>query len=278
MSLQAIKKARNRNKPSYIYNLKGKSRFVLLCDHASNKIPKKYNNLGLPLNEIKRHIGWDIGAAKVAKKIASRLDSVLVMSGYSRLIIDCNRPLSVYEAFIKKSENTVIPGNLYITKKEKTERYKKYCLPYRKKIDKIINLRIKNNIVPIIISIHSFTPIYKGRSRPWHLGILYRKDKRLANLIHKIIKKNKSIKVGINEPYKCDLKGDFSIPYFAEQNGLPNILFEIRQDLINDSKGVEIWSNRLFKLLISVINEPKIKFSLRPPRDIPIYYKKRNRI
>lgn len=276
--MPAVHLKKSRYKPYEVYNEQGKNRVILLCDHASNKIPKRFKSLGLSKKEINRHIGWDIGAALVAKKIAKELNSTLIMSGYSRLIIDCNRPFGVSEAFIKKSENTIIPGNLNINRKDKINRAKLYCLPYREKINSILKKRIGNKITPIIISMHSFTDFYKGVSRPWHLGLLYRKDRRLTSLILKQLKKDKSIKVGINEPYKCNLKGDFSIPYFAELNGLPNILFEIRQDLIRNKKGVDIWSKRISKILKKTISHPEISYPLIPPRDILAYYKKGNKI
>ena len=125
---------------------------------------------------------------------------------------------------------------------------------------------------------HSFTDFYKDVHRPWHLGLLYRKDRRLTSLILEQLKKNRSIKVGINEPYKCNLKGDFSIPYFAELNGLPCILLEIRQDLINANTGVNKWSKKLSNLLNKIIFHQNIESSVRKPKDVLLYYKKKNKI
>jgi len=229
-------------------------------------------------NEIYRHIGWDIGAALVAKKIANRLNATLIMSGYSRLLVDCNRPLGVPEAFIKISENTLIPGNLNLATKDRKFRAKKYCIPYRNRIDKILKSRIRKKIIPIIIAVHSFTPVYKGFVRPWHLGLLYRKDKRMVSLIQDQMVNNKSIKIGINEPYKCNLKGDYSIPYFGESNGLPNILFEIRQDLIKNNAGIIKWSKKLSNLLEKIISHTTVESSIVPFKDVLIYYKKKNKI
>jgi len=265
-------------KPYQVYNLKGKSRAIILCDHASNYIPSKYKSLGLGKNEIYRHIGWDIGAALVAKKIANRLNATLIMSGYSRLLVDCNRPLGVPEAFIEISENTLIPGNLNLTTKDRKFRAKKYCIPYRNRIDKILKSRIRKKIIPIIIAVHSFTPVYKGFVRPWHLGLLYRKDRRMVSLIQDQMVNNKSIKIGINEPYKCNLKGDYSIPYFGESNGLPNILFEIRQDLIKNNAGIIKWSKKLSNLLEKIISHTTVESSIVPFKDVLIYYKKKNKI
>ncbi len=265
-------------KPYKIFNVNAASRLLILCDHASNHIPSKYNNLGLNPNEIKRHIGWDIGAMNLSKKLSKNLNATLITSGYSRLLIDCNRPFAVPEAFIKKSENTIIPGNIKLSKKEKIQRAKKYCIPYRTKIQNILKIRMKKNIVPIIISVHSFTPVYNGKFRPWHLGLLFRKEKRLFTLLKKELNKNKTIKIGINKPYKCNLKGDFSIPYFAESNGLPCILLEIRQDLINSQSGVSKWSKKIEKLLKKVIDHKNIETSVKKYQDALLYYNKRNLI
>ena len=267
-----------KNKPYKIFKYNGTNRVIILCDHASNYIPPKYKNLGLKNNQIQKHIGWDIGAANVAKKISKSLDATLIMTGYSSLLIDCNRPFGVPEAFIKKSENTIIPGNFNLTKKEKTYRAEKYCIPYRNKIENIIKSRMKKKIIPIIISIHSFTPVYNGKSRPWHLGLLFRKEKRLFSLLIKELQKDKSIKTGINQPYKCNLKGDFSIPYFAELKGLPCILLEIRQDLINSKSGVIKWSKKIFKLINKIILHQNIESSVRRHQDVLLYYNKKNKI
>ena len=151
-------------------------------------------------------------------------------------------------------------------------------MPYRNRIDKILKARMENKIIPIIISVHSFTPIYKAFVRPWHLGLLFRKDKRMTSLAEGQLRKNKSIKIGINEPYICNLRGDFSIPYFAEANGLPYLLFEIRHDLIKNNSGVIKWSKILSNLLEKIIFHPIIESSIAPYKDVLIYYRKNNKI
>jgi len=191
------------------------SKIIILCDHASNYIPKTYKNLGLKLSDVNKHIGWDIGALKVAKKISKNINCSLIHSCFSRLLIDCNRSLKSQGAFVKKSEDITIPGNKNVSKKEKLLRAKKYYSPYHDQINKIIKKKLNDKIVPILVSIHSFTPIYFGKSRPWHIGLLQRKDQRLSSIFTKEIKKNKKIVLGINQPYKLDLAGDFTIPFFS---------------------------------------------------------------
>ena len=268
----------NKYKPCHTINQKSSNRIIVICDHASKLIPKKYKRLGLNTKEIKSHIGWDIGAASLAKGIALRLDSTLLLTGYSRLIVDCNRALGHPEAFIDKSENTFIPGNHNLSNAEKQIRAKLYCLPYRKKIAKNIDLRLKRKQIPIIISIHSFVPKYKGIKRPWHLSLLYRKDKRLTSLVLKKLKKNKLIKIKINKPYDSEIYNVFTIPFFAESQGFPYLYLEIRQDLLINKKKINNWSRKISKLIKEIIINPKANFILNPSKNILKYYNKKNKI
>ena len=176
-----------------VYKPTSLNKIIILCDHASNYIPKTYKNLGLKLSDVNKHIGWDIGALKVAKKISKNINCSLIHSCFSRLLIDCNRSLKSQGAFVKKSEDIVIPGNKNVSKKEKLLRAKKYYSPYHDQINKIIKKKLNDKIVPILVSIHSFTPIYFGKSRPWHIGLLQRNDQRLSSIFAKEIKKNKKL-------------------------------------------------------------------------------------
>ena len=179
-------------KPYSIYNHNEHSKIIILCDHASKTIPKKYKNLGLSQKNVNKHIGWDIGALKLAKKISKRTNSTLIYSGYSRLLVDCNRALQTKGAFIKKSEDVIIPGNLEINRAEKILRAKKYYFPYHNKIKSILNKKLRKKIVPIFVSIHSFTPVYLKKIRPWHIGLLYLDDKRLTSFFGLSDSKNNS--------------------------------------------------------------------------------------
>jgi len=261
-----------------VYRATSLSKIIILCDHASNYIPKKYNNLGLKRSDVNKHIGWDIGALKVAKKISKNINCSLIHSSFSRLLIDCNRHLKSSGAFIKKSEDIVIPGNKNVSKKEKLLRAKKYYFPYHDQINKVIERKLKDKIVPILVSIHSFTPIYLGESRPWHIGLLQRKDQRLSSIFAKEIKKNKKIVLGINQPYKLDLAGDFTIPFFSESYGLPHVLIEIRQDLLIKNKSINFWSNFISDILNKNYNNDKLNYCLTPSNKISDYYQNKNKL
>lgn len=195
---------------------------------------------------------------------------------FSRLLVDCNRSLKSHGAFIKKSENIEIPGNKNINKKEKLLRAKRYYFPYHNQIDKIIKKKLNDKIIPTLVSIHSFTPIYFGKSRPWHIGLLQRKDHRLSSIFAKEIKKNKKIVLGINEPYKLDLAGDFTVPNFSESYGLPHVLIEIRQDLLIKNKSINFWSNLISNILNKNYNNDELNYCLTPSNKIRDYYQNRN--
>ena len=261
-----------------VYKPTSLNKIIILCDHASNYIPKTYKNLGLKLSDVNKHIGWDIGALKVAKKISKNINCSLIHSCFSRLLIDCNRHLKSSGAFIKKSEDIVIPGDKNVSKKEKLLRAKKYYFPYHDQINKVIERKLKDKIVPILVSIHSFTPIYFGKSRPWHIGLLQRKDQRLSSIFAKEIKKNKKIVLGINQPYKLDLAGDFTIPFFSESYGLPHVLIEIRQDLLIKNKSINYWSNFISDILNKNYNNDKLNYCLTPSNKIRDYYQNKNKL
>ena len=261
-----------------VYKPTSLNKIIILCDHASNYIPKTYKNLGLKLSDVNKHIGWDIGALKVAKKISKNINCSLIHSCFSRLLIDCNRSLKSQGAFVKKSEDITIPGNKNVSKKEKLLRAKKYYSPYHDQINKIIKKKLNDKIVPILVSIHSFTPIYFGKSRPWHIGLLQRKDQRLSSIFTKEIKKNKKIVLGINQPYKLDLAGDFTIPFFSESYGLPHVLIEIRQDLLIKNKSINFWSNLISNILNKNYNNDKLNYCLTPSNKIRDYYQNKNKL
>ena len=264
--------------PYKICNPKNNNNFIILCDHASYNIPKKYNKLGLTTNDLKKHIGWDIGALKLSKKISKKINSTLIHSGYSRLLIDCNRSLKSKGAFLDKSENIKIPGNLNISLKEKILRSKRYYFPYHNQIKKFINQSLKSNVIPSLVSIHSFTPVYFGKKRKWHIGLLQRKDQRLSSIFAKEIKKNQKIVLGINEPYKLDLAGDFTVPYFSESHGLPHVLIEIRNDLLIKDKSINFWANLISNILSKNINNDKLNYCLKPSNKIRDYYLNKNKL
>ena len=231
-----------------------KSEFIILCDHASNHIPSEYKNLGLSENALNTHIAHDIGAKEVATYIAKLLECPLVMSNFSRLLIDSNRGIDDPTLIMKISDGKIIEGNKNISFlndcKEKKKRINNYYNIYHNKISEIISRSLKNNIFPAIISIHSFTPSFGGNKRSTELGILWDSDNRLPDIFFNYLNKNhKDIIVGNNKPYSGRMKNDTLYRHGTKQ-GLANILIEIRQDLIIDSAKQKEFSKLIAQPLL----------------------------
>ena len=250
----------NEFKPYIIKKGENKD-FIVLCDHASNYIPRKYNNLGMNTDDLESHIAFDIGASDVAKRLSDKLNCNLIMSNFSRLLIDPNRGLDDPTLIPKLSENKIIKGNLNINffkdEQKKLKRIRNFYLPYDRKIKEIINDNILKGFVPSIISIHSFSPIWKEKIRDIEYGILWDMDNRLANLFLK----NLPGRVGDNKPYNGKLKND-TLNRHATNKGLPNVLIEIRQDKLKDLKQRYFHADQIYDILEKNLKEIK-NFKIR---------------
>lgn len=198
---------------------------------------------------MQRHIGWDIGAAGVALKLADALDATLIMQPYSRLVIDCNRPPGSPEAIVTVSERTSIPGNQAISAADIARRMREIFAPYHARIREALDARLARAQASLLVAIHSFTPVYLGQPRPWHVGVLYNRDPRMARALGEALRAEAGMVVGDNEPYTVSDDTDYSIPEYGERRGLPHVELEIRQDLIADEAGQQQWAARLARLL-----------------------------
>lgn len=244
--------------PAYeIFNPEGRSRAILTCDHASKRVPRCLSSLGLERADLERHIAWDIGAEAVARRLAESLDATLVVAGYSRLVVDCNRPLSVAEAFVARSEATDIPGNQNLSEDERIARAEAFFWPYQDAVHQVVASGLQS-AVPVMVSVHSFTPVYHGERRPWDIGVHYRLDKRFATLALDHLRADGALVVGDNEPYPVALDEDYTVPVHAETRGIPYVLFEIRQDHIGSEAGVVAWAERLAGFLNEALDHPSL--------------------
>ena len=221
----------------------GSSPFVLICDHAGRRIPRALGDLGVPAAELVRHIAWDIGAAGVAAHLSALLDACLIAQTYSRLVIDCNRPLDAPGSIVTRSEATDIPGNIGLARDVAEARAREIFMPYHARIVEELDRRRDRPV--ILVSVHSFTPAYHGVARPWHIGMLYGKDARVARVLLEIIREDGRWNVGDNEPYAVTPTTDYAIPVHGERRGIPHVGLEIRQDLIETESGQQEWSERV---------------------------------
>jgi predicted N-formylglutamate amidohydrolase len=208
-------------------------------------MPRSLGDLGVSASERERHIAWDIGALGVARELAALLDAELVAQRYSRLVIDCNRPPDSPELCTERSEATDIPGNRSLTQVARDERRKQIYQPYHDCLRELLDRREAAGRTTVIIAVHSFTPVYLGRARPWQLGLLSAAhERRLAEPMLEFLRTHGDFCIGDNEPYRIDEK-DHGIPTHALGRGLLNVLIEIRQDLITHSAGQRAWAQRL---------------------------------
>jgi predicted N-formylglutamate amidohydrolase len=232
-----------------VENAGGRSPFFLTCDHAGRRLPRRLGMLGLPDAELERHIAWDIGAAGVVRRMAVSLDAILVMQPYSRLVIDCNRAPGVATSIVRLSELTPVPGNENLTEADAAVRVEAIFRPYHDRITAELDQRERNGRPTFLVSIHSFTPVFKGESRRMQVAVLYNRDPRFARLVHQLLVAEGDLVVGENNPYAVSDETDYTIPVHGERRGLPHVELEMRQDLIVDEAGQHSWADRLVRLL-----------------------------
>jgi predicted N-formylglutamate amidohydrolase len=220
-------------------------RLIFVCDHASNALPSQYGSLGLASDAFDRHIAYDIGAAEVTRAMAQDFDAPAILGVYSRLLIDLNRGADDPTLVMKLSDGAIIPGNAHAGFEEISARVASYYRPYHDAIEAHIARARNANITPVIVSIHSFTPEWRGMKRPWQIGILWdRKDGRLAKPLMDELRREADLTVGDNQPYSGELENDCMAQH-ALKHGFAHVLIEIRQDLIADAAGARQWAGRL---------------------------------
>lgn len=221
---------------------------VILCDHAENRMPDGYGTLGLPASELERHIAYDIGAAAVVEELAHLLGAPAVLTRFSRLLIDPNRGLDDPTLIMRLSDGAIIPGNRHLDAAEREKRISSWYEPYHRAVTAVIDAAHQHHPHPALLSIHSFTEVWRGSIRPWQIGILWDADDRLAGpLIDRFVAEG-DLLVGDNEPYTGKLQGDCMWQH-GTQRGLPHAIIEIRQDLIRTPAGQREWAARVARVM-----------------------------
>lgn len=233
--------------PVWIENERGGSPFVLIADHAGNRVPSLLNGLGLPPHELERHIAWDIGIAGLAQALSLELDAACIAQPYSRLVIDCNRRLDAKDSIAQTSDGTRIPGNAGLAREQIEARRREIYLPYHQRIATFLDSRAQRRTALVLL--HSFTPVFGGTARPWHAGVLYNRDDRLARALLQALSEQNDFVIGDNEPYSAQDGTDVALIDHGEARGLPVVELEIRQDLIADADGQRLWATLLCKAL-----------------------------
>jgi predicted N-formylglutamate amidohydrolase len=230
--------------------------FVITCDHASHYIPPHYQTLGLSDADLLRHIAWDIGALALSEHLAEALDAPLLHPTISRLLLDVNRHPDAHDSIPETSENTTIPGNTGLDGEERRRRRNRIYAPYHDAIAELIATRLKQRRPTAVIAIHSFTPVYRDHARPWQIGVLSHRDRRMADsLLAALRTSDATLEVGDNEPYAPENGVYHTLDRHAEAHGLPCVMIEVRNDLISEPSGQRAWADRLAPLLVRSLQD-----------------------
>ena len=252
--------------PFETLNLESTSRVLLVCDHASCRIPYVLGDLGLSETDRTDHIGWDIGAAAVTRRLSALLDAPALLAGYSRLVIDCNRPAAAPDRIPAVSDTVPVPGNERLDQAAVGMRVDDLFTPYHDAIRAARDRIVAAGDVPLLVAVHSFTPQLRGGApRPWAIGICWDKDQRMSTpLIERL--RAEGLAVGANEPYDFGVLSDYTVPVHAESCGLPSLLIEIRNSEIRTPEAVETWAVRLAGHIRALADLPESQRQEPPPR------------
>lgn len=241
--------------PFEVVNPDAAAPVVLICDHASRTVPRRLGKLGLTDEVLSRHIGWDIGAAEVARHLARRFAATAVFSGYSRLVVDCNQPTDDPTSIPAISDGVVVPGNRGLAAEDIAQRIDACYHPYHRAVRRALQTKERADVAPAVLSIHSCTPVLRGFERPWHIGVLWDQDGRIAEPLMRALGARGDLCVGDNQPYSARTHSGYSIDTHANEAGLPHVMIEIRQDLIGTSQGVEKWAAILGEALAPILGD-----------------------
>jgi predicted N-formylglutamate amidohydrolase len=232
--------------PPPFEEISGNAPLLLVCDHASNRVPAALDGLGLPRERLAEHIAVDIGAGAVTRLLTPALGASAILAGYSRLVIDCNRALDDPSSIPSLSDGVAIPGNRDLSDTARDARRAEIFTPYHAAITQRLAAIAA---APALISIHSFTPVMEGFVRPWHIGVLWADDPRIAAPLLSALGGEAALVVGDNQPYSAREPPGYTVNHHAHTPGFPHVAIELRQDLVADEAGVREWAERLARVL-----------------------------
>jgi len=235
--------------PVSVFNAEASSAFLIVADHAGNICPRALGTLGIDSPDQERHIAWDIGIGGVCRTLADLLHATLIRQNYSRLVIDCNRPPGAPDSIPPVSVGTLVPGNIGLSPAERTARKAEIFDPYHGAIAAELDRRHAAFRPTVLIAMHSFTPVFGGVARPWHVGMLYQRDPRFARALLATLRQDPDLVIGDNEPYAVSGETDWTLPHHGERRGILHMGIEIRQDLIAQPQGQLEWAERMAKAL-----------------------------
>jgi predicted N-formylglutamate amidohydrolase len=233
-----------------VENASGKGGVVLICEHAGQLLPESLGSLGLDIEAMSTHIAWDIGAAGLARALSKQLDAPLIMQRYSRLVFDCNRVIEAPDAIVGESDGVEIPDNQQLSATDRQLRFDQVYTPFEQAIKKVIDDCLQQGTSPAIVSIHSFTPVFKGQQRSLDLGIIHDpSDAAFAAYTLELGRQSGQYSVELNQPYEARDGVTHTLQTHGVRRKLSNVMFEVRNDLVSDTRGQAQWAARLESLI-----------------------------
>ncbi|WP_170518277.1 N-formylglutamate amidohydrolase [Ruegeria atlantica] len=242
--------------PVEVLNEEGQGKVVLLCEHASHRIPSDYSDLGLSEADRLSHAVWDPGARSLALKLSQALDAPVVASTVSRLVYDCNRPPEAASAMPEKSEQIMVPGNTGLTQAQRDARTAAVYDPFCAAVSEVLNKRRADTV---IVTVHSFTPVYFGQPRAVELGLLHDEDSRLVDAMLNYVDRIPNRRTERNEPYGPTDGVTHSLRLHALSRNLPNVMLEVRNDLLRTDEEIAVAAEEVLTLLLPALNDIAIK-------------------
>jgi predicted N-formylglutamate amidohydrolase len=232
--------------PVLVTNARGASPFVVVCDHASNRIPERYGDLGLSQLERVSHIAWDPGALAVSRVLSQMLDAPLVQSTVSRLVIDTNRDLDAPDLIWTLSERTRIAANEGLPAEERLYRINHFHRPFHASVATLLEARRHAGRDTILVCMHSFTPVFHGVPRPWPIGLLHGRDPRFTEALRvALLAATPDLNIGWNQPYAALAGLTLTLEKHGDGRGLDATMIEMRHDEILAPDDVTLWASRL---------------------------------
>jgi predicted N-formylglutamate amidohydrolase len=241
-----------------LFNPRGRARALVLCDHAGRQVPAELEGLGISEEALARHIGWDVGAADLARRLAELLDAPAILNHVSRLVIDVNRRPGTPTSIPEVSDGCVVPGNQDLGIEAVVDRVVRYFLPYHRTVARRIGQFRRAGLVPAVIAVHSFTPTMNGEDRPWQLGVLWRGDQRLARPALEALQARGDLLVGDNQPYSGLRDFGFTVQFHAQRPRLPHVMVEVRQDEIGTRERAERYAGIVHEALRGPLADPAL--------------------
>ena len=236
--------------PFEIVNEDADHPIALVCEHAGKAIPKGLGSLGLDETALDDHIAWDIGAGRLTRLLAEHFGATAILQPYSRLVIDCNRPVDAPDSMPEISDGVVVPGNRSLTDTERQARIEGIFKPFHQIVDRVLDRKQHK----AAFAIHSFTPIMDGFHRPWDIGFVFRHDAETSKALAEAVgADNTDLTIGMNQPYQIDDRSDWFVPQHAERRGLPHSLIEVRNDHLRSEQAISLWAARLARAMTAVM-------------------------